>query len=259
MRISVPSLIIGLALLAPTVGHAQLLTDYEGNGSFPAGITFQRGNFSGSSVGVTAATSALSEDYAQSATHSLKEELTFNTTSANPWARLTTSGLLNPTIDLNSVLTMSVLIVPASPLAAGDNSLGFTLGVRETNAPGPVGANGTGGGQIEFVGNSGKNGSAPIGQAIAADGAWHDLNFVMSVGMALPTAGLTGNGILESTTGFGTLEALNINPIANTGQAYTVYIDDIRQRPSNAVPEPGSFALLATGLLPVLGLRRRKR
>lgn len=36
------------------------------------------------------------------------------------------------------------------------------------------------------------------------------------------------------------------------------YIDNIRVTAPSTVPEPGSLALLATGLLPLLGLRRRK-
>jgi len=265
MRISVPSILIGLALLAPTAGHAQLLTDFDGNGAVPAGTIFRQPTFSGSTgslLETTPDSTALSTDQAKSGANSAKIEWAFKNPATNPWLRLTTSGT-NPVIDLNATLAMSVLIVPSSPTAAGDNSLGFTLGVRETNHAGPFGTNsGAAGGQIEYIGASAKNGAAPVGQTIAADGQWHDINFVMTGnGMALATTGLTGNGTLETTTGFGTFEGLYINPIASTGQAYTVYIDDIRQVPNTggAIPEPGSFALLATGVLPILGLRRRKK
>lgn len=262
MRISVPSVLIGLALLAPMAAHAQLLTDFDGNGAMPGNTIFRQPSYSGSTGSKLQATpnsTAVSTDAAQSGTQSLKVEWAFNNPVTAPWLRLTTTGN-NPVIDLNQALTMSVMIVPAAPTSGGDNSLGFTLGVRETNAAGPFGSSFTGAGGIEDVGSTGPRvGGAPVGQNVAADGLWHDINFIMTGnGMALNSS-FTGNGILETTTGFGTLEGLYINPVASTGQAYTVYIDDIRQRPNSAIPEPGSMALLATGLLPLLGLRRRRK
>jgi hypothetical protein len=264
MRHSVSSILIGLALLAPMAGHAQLLTDFDGNGAVPTGTIFRQPTFSGSTGALlqpTPDSTTISTDHAQSGANSDKVEFAFLSTATNPWLRLTTSGT-NPVISLNATLTMSVLIVPASPTAAGDNSLGFTLGVRETNHAGPFGTNSLGApGGIEYVGASSKNGSAPVGINVTADGLWHDINFVMTGnGMALATTGLTGNGTLDTSTGFGTFEGLYLNPIASTGQAYTVYIDDIRQTPATggAIPEPGSMALLATGIVPLLGLRRRK-
>lgn len=270
MRISVPSILIGLALLAPMAAHAQLLTDFDGNGAFAAGSTvFRTPNVSGTTSAKLQAsplTTAISSDYAVSGANSLKVAFAFKDTEPAPWLRLTTfatPGSPNPVIDLNSTLAASVLIVPADPLVGGNNDLSFSLGVRETNSTGAIGSNGGTSGQIEYVGATSKVGGAPFGTTVSADGQWHDINFVMTGnGMTLATNGLTGNGILETTSGLGVLESFLITPIASTGQAYTIYFDNIRQIPNGnggAIPEPGSMALLATGILPILGLRRRKK
>ena len=253
MRVSFIGVLAGLAFFAAPVAHAQLLTSFE---EFNAGteVILQEPGFSGStSANVSVAranSSAVSEEMAFSGAKSLKVDFDWTDNAPTRWARLTTNNtpnLPNPTIDFTTTLSMRLYIASADPL-------GVALGVRETNATADIGANGGAAGGIEFLGMA-----AGLPSRVLAPGVWHDLVFDLPNETVTAFAGATANGILESTTGKGVLEHLRIQN-AGQGTAVTFYLDDIRVGPGgDAIPEPGSMALLASGLLPLLAFRRRNR
>lgn len=259
MRVSLKAVLMGVALAIPSTGFCgiTLITDYDGNGKQPTAKIFQDPSFSGSTDTNLAGapdSSAVSTDVAASGTHSLKVEFAFLDNDPGRWVRLTTSGF-NPVIDANGAVTMKVLLASNEPLMA-------SLGVRERAyasdpALGSIGAGGSGTG-IEWVGATGTLGGGPLGGHMITPGTWQDLTFILP---AEHIEGFTGNGIIEPAGGFGKvdLEHLALRIPGGSANAVKLYIDDIQTRSLDTIPEPGSLALLATGLLPLLGMRRRSR
>lgn len=255
MRISIGATLVGLALLMPATGHCgiTLISDFDGNGTQPTSTIFRQPSYSGSTGSLLAASpnvSAFSSDQAFSGTKSLNVQLAFKDNSPNNWDRLTTSGF-NPVVDAGGAVTMKVLVTSADPLL-------FSLGVRERTyatdpALGSVGA-GTSG-AIEWVDATGSLGGGPIGGKTITPGGWQDLTFVLP---SDPIYAFTGNGVINPTFGKVDIECLGIRIPGGSANPVNMYIDDLQIRSLDAVPEPGSLALLATGLLPLLGLRRRK-
>lgn len=117
------------------------------------------------------------------------------------------------------VFLLGALSVPH--LAASE--LRFSLGVRETGAAGPVGAPGGTAGDIEWIGRP-DDGSDIDVNLVPADNAWHLVTFNLNTG---PFNGFTGDGVVSSATGFGTLEHLRIANTADGFTHYKVYIDDV--------------------------------
>src|SRR5690606_17399417 len=91
------------------------------------------------------------------------------------------------------------------------------LGVRETDTTASIGANGGTAGGIEWVGGSTQNTNPPLGRFVPA-GNWTRLIFFIS---HEPVGNFVGNGVLNSTTGKGTLEHLALVPASGSG-AYTI-------------------------------------
>lgn len=252
MRNLLTMAVAGFALFIPTTAQCGILiSDFDGGGVTPGQI-FQDPSFSGSTDFNLAGgdSTTISTDMAYSGTKSLKVNFSFVNNDPTIWDRLTTSPV-NPVIDATQAVTMKVYVASQDPL-------GISLGIRERSYPSdpPIGSIGTGTSNgIEFVGSAGNTGAAPNPTHIITPGSWQDLTFLMPYEQ-LGT--LTGNSILEPKFGKVDLEDLAIRSNGNTNPI-TFYVDDIRVTSLSDVPEPGSMALLATGLLPVLALRRRAR
>jgi len=255
MRVSLIGVLTGLALFAAPMAHAQYITGFEGYAD-GATVMFRQPSFSGSTGGLMAATpntTVVSSEQAYSGEKSLKANWAWKDDAPTNWLRLTpynTATLGNPTILLDQALTMKVFIEGQSPL-------GFALTVRETGTSAAVGANGGASGGIEFIGSSTGAPPTPTGDRVFAPGAWHTLSFVFPDEQIKAFAGATADGILTSGTMKGVIDSIAIRSMGAAGP-YALYIDDIRVVSPRAIPEPGSMALLASGLLPLLAFRRRR-
>lgn len=243
--------VVGVALFIPTAAKCTILiSDFDGNGVTPGQI-FEDPSFSGSTDSNIAAgdSTGISTDMAYSGTKSLKVNFSFASNDATLWDRLTDSPT-NAVIDATQALTMKVFVASQDPL-------GVSLGIRERTYPSDpaIGSTGTGTSRgIEFIGSAGNTGSAPNPTHFITPGSWQDLTFSLPYEQM---GTLTGNGILEPSFGKVDLEDLAIRSRGNTNPI-TFYIDDIRVINASDVPEPGTMGLLAAGILPLLGLRRRK-
>lgn len=256
MRVSWIGVLAGAALLIAPAAHAQYITGFEGYAD-GAEVMFRQPSFSGSTGALLAASpnsTVVTSERAYSGEKSLKAEWAFKDDSAANWLRLTpyqTAVLGNPTVDFTQALTMKVFI-------EGQGPLGFALSVRETGTSAAVGQNGGITGGIEFVGSTTGAPPTPTADRILAPGQWHTLSFVFPNEPIKAFAGATADGVLSSATMKGVIDSLAIRSMGNAGP-FALYIDDIRSVSPAAIPEPGSVALLATGLLPLLALRRRVR
>ncbi len=143
--------------------------------------------------------------------------------SANAWLRLTTASapvLPNPTVSFSQILRFDIYT---------DRSLKVGLGLRETSTTAEIGANGGGSGSVEWVGVTNASGGTPAPTRIIPATNWTSLSFNIP---AEPVTTFTGNGVLTSTTGKGTLEELAIVPNAGSG-AYNVYLDNFTSTLTN--------------------------
>lgn len=257
MRVSLFGALIGLAILAVPVANAVPITGFEEYAD-GATVMFRQPSFSGSTGGMLAAspnTSVVTSSKAFSGDKSLKVDWAWKDDSPANWLRLTpyqTAVLGNPTVDFTQALSMKVFI-------EGPAALGFSLAVRETGTNAAIGANGGITGGIEFVGSTTGAPPTPLASNVFAPGAWHTLIFDFQADPIKAFAGATADGVLSSPTMKGVIDALTIRSPGVAGP-WTLYIDDIEVVASpSAIPEPGSIALLATGLVPLVALRRRTR
>jgi hypothetical protein len=190
---------------------------------------FQNPGFSGSTSSHIATGGSL-PNFARVATdfpagsdqsHVLHASWSFAATT-NPWLRLTTfdaPNIPNPTVDFRHGLRLNVYV---------DRPIYLVLGLRETNTTAALGADGGTTGSIESVGGTTNNNvSPPLGRFIPA-GEWTTVHFFIPYEPVRNFA--SGNGILESTTGKGTLEHLGIVPADGTG-IYNLYLENIRSVP----------------------------
>jgi N-acetyl-anhydromuramyl-L-alanine amidase AmpD len=164
----------------------------------------------------------------------LRASWSFKAGTTNPWLRLTTyntPNLPNPTVYFGHVVKFDIY---------ADKALKVGLGLRETSTVAAIGANGGTSGTIEFIGVPSLTGSAPNPSRTVAAGAWTTV--VFSIPDEAVTS-FTGNGVLESTTGKGVLEALDFVPAGGLG-AYNVYLDNFIVAPVSLAwsLEPGAPA-----------------
>ncbi len=137
------------------------------------------------------------------------------------WLRLTTSNvatLPNPTVDFNRPIRLRVRL--------DSGAVRICVGLRETSASGPIGSDGGTSGTIEWVGAANTVSGSPQGVLVnASPGQWQTLTFEPQID---PVLAMTGDSVLTSATGMGTLEHI---AIASTGDAgpHTLYIDSIEQ------------------------------
>ncbi|GJM26972.1 MAG: hypothetical protein DHS20C16_33870 [Phycisphaerae bacterium] len=100
------------------------------------------------------------------------------------------------------------------------------IGLRETSASGPIGSDGGTLGTIEWVGAGSTVSGSPQGVLVnASPGEWQTLTFEPQLH---PVSAMTGDGVLSSATGLGTLEHVAIASVGDAGP-HTLYIDYIEQ------------------------------
>lgn len=130
------------------------------------------------------------------------------------------------------VLAVSTTIVASASLATAQ-SLRVSIGTRETDTAVAIGENGGTSGSIEWVNASGVMSGAPQGVSlIPADGVWRTLTFDFAND---PIAAFTGDGVVSTPGGRGTLEHLAFSIVDSTGP-FVAYIDNVRQMIPNANP-----------------------
>lgn len=160
----------------------------------------------------------------------------FVDTALTRWLRATSFGvanLPNPTISLDRPVRVRLRL--DGPAGA---SLLVSLGVRETGTTAAIGADGGTANNIEWVGASSTVSSAPQGKPISAlSGVWQTLVFDPLRDSILA---FTGNGVLSSSSGKGTIEHL---AFSSTGQAgpFTVYIDGVEEMCDSPPSQPFDF------------------
>ncbi len=138
---------------------------------------------------------------------------------ANPWLRLTTASAAtfpNPVIDFTKKLRFNLYT---------DKAIQVGIGCRETTtaAGTAIGANGGTTGGIEWAGVTNMAGTTPMPTRTIASGSWATLTFDFPNEPV--TSFSSGNGVLSTASGLGTLEHLAIVPAAGTG-AYNIFLDN---------------------------------
>ena len=206
-----------------TLGQSNLISNFESYAAGTANVMFQKPGYSGSTSSLidTAATnytSVVTSPAGHSGTRVLQSTWTFNS-SANPWVRLTTiatSGNPNPVVDLRQIISFDIYT---------DKTIKLAIGLRETtNAAGTaIGSDGGTLGGIEWVGVTNVSGSAPMPSRTINAGSWQTVRFNLPFESIRSFA--SGNGVLSTASGLGTLEHLAIVPAAGLGP-YTVYLDN---------------------------------
>jgi hypothetical protein len=101
-------------------------------------------------------------------------------------------------------------------------------------------------------------------QPMINDGLWHLYKWILSDEADWePFALADTNGVIDNAAGTVTLDSVYFVPIFDfntTDQDATIFMDDVAYNAEglipDIIPEPGSFALLATGLLAVARRRR---
>jgi Immunoglobulin domain/Immunoglobulin I-set domain len=142
----------------------------------------------------------------------------FKTGTTNPWLRFTTFNALNipnPTISTNQALQFDMYT---------DNALYVEIGFRETSTTAAIGADGGTSGTIEWIGGTTDNTVSPPKGHFVPAGQWTTLEFFLPYE---PVRGFTGDGVLESSTGKGVFEHLELVPAAGPG-TYNIYLDNFR-------------------------------
>ena len=201
---------------------SQTLTDFE---AFTSGtqVLFLPPYSSGSTAGFLNPTSNFAcVTNAFPAGHSSAKVLaacwSFKAGTTDTWLRLTTfnaPNLPNPTISTNQVLQFDVY---------ADHDLYAAIGFRETSTTASIGGDGGTAGAIEFIGGTTENTQIPVKGRYVLAGQWTTLSFVLPYE---PVHGFTGNGVLQTSTGKGVLEHLELVPAAGPG-TYNIYLDNFR-------------------------------
>ena len=139
--------------------------------------------------------------------------------SPQRWARITTHNMTiipSPTVALDRPIRLR--------LRLDSGRLRLSLGIRETGTTADLGQSGGTTGSIEFLGAATKFSGAPQGVLVEPmPGVWQTLIFDPR---NHPLVSYTGDGVLYSATGKGTLECLAFSIVDGVGP-FTVYIDDI--------------------------------
>jgi len=202
-----------------------LLSDFEGyTPNAGVNVMFQDPSFSGSTNTDLAPAPNLTEvtnAAAYSGSASTRVNWQWLDTDPQRWLRLTTHNAPNvgsPTVDLSRPIIFRLR------LDAG--ALRVCVGLRETGTTAALGQHGGTTGDIEWVGATGVINGAPQGRLITAQpGVWQTLVFDPQMD---PLLAMTGNGVLTSPTGKGTLEHIAFS-VVDTAGPMVVYLDDVEQ------------------------------
>ncbi len=247
---------LSLPAVATASEGIQLITDFEPFISETANgvVLFRYPRYSGSTssfVGSAPDLAAVTDTYVTNGHGTglvLRVSCQF-TNASDPWLRLTTSGaatLPNPVIDFTRKLRFDIYT---------DKPIGIAVGCRETVTPAgtAIGADGgTSGSSIEWVGATGKSGTAPVPTRVVAASNWTTLTFDLPHEPVFSFTG--GNGVLSTASGLGVLEHLAIVPMAGLG-VYNLYLDNFAVVTDRSVTyslAPGAPAGAAVN--PVTGL-----
>jgi len=199
------------------------LADFNGfaNG---ASVLFREPRYSGSTSAHLQATPNISAvtdavpAYSPSGAYLVNWE--FIDAAANRWMRLTTHNVANggnPTIELDRPIRVRLR------LDAG--RLRLAVGIRETGTLADVGADGGAGGTIEWIGAASDVSGAPQGVIVEPmPGVWQTFYFNPQTDPIHP---MTGDGVIFSATGKGTLEQLAFSAVDSAGP-FTLYLDDVQ-------------------------------
>ncbi len=193
-------------------------------------------------------TIAVTDEHAFSGTKSLKMEWQFVTTQPFGWLRLTTNDdgfIPNPAINYSKALRLRLLLL--------SGSFYLCMAARDTGTHACVGDDGGGWNNIgpnfgvEFLGATTpmvQGVTAPGGRLVTASPNWQTITFLIPAEPVLPYSG-SGNGVLHTPNGRGTLESLtiSIDPNGpNPAGPFTLYIDDIE------LIEPGTLDCNSNGI-----------
>jgi len=211
------------------LGLTTVITDFEDFVPGTAYVMFRAPGYSGSTDGFLTSPdiSAVSASFPDGnpSTRALNVNWGFNS-SSGAWLRLTTASaphLPNPTVSFRQILRFDIY---------ADKSLKLGLGLAETGTTAAIGENGGTSGSIEFVGVTNTSPALmPYPTRIIPALAWTNVSFDIPVE---PVKAFTGNGVLSSATGKGTIEHLAFVPAAGAG-AYNVYLDNFTQTLPNAL------------------------
>ncbi len=218
------------------VGEVTVLEDFEsyGDGTPTDQIMFRKPGNSGTTGGFLDGgvtnynVPTASFPSGRSSARAMHVSWSFLTGTTDPWLRMVTYNAVtrpNPIVDITRSLWFDLYT---------DKGLKVGVNVRETNPTGAIGENGGVTGTIEYVGVPSKTTgtpSAPIPSRSVGAGGWTTLKFNLP---QEPAVGLTGNGILESTTGKAVLEGLALVPTGGMG-VYHVYLDNFVQVQNGAL------------------------
>ncbi|NOS68970.1 MAG: hypothetical protein HOP33_03485 [Verrucomicrobia bacterium] len=208
------------------------LSDFE-NYSAGTAVMFRLPNFSGStsahlsnSPNVAAVSSTIPTG--NGSARVLNVNWAFTNSAPNPWLRLTTfnsTTLPNPVIDFTRRLRFRIWT---------DKPLQVGLGLRETTTASgtPIGSDGGTTGDIEWVGVTNSISGQPQPTRLIAASNWTTLEFNLPAEPVRSFA--SGNGILSTASGLGTLEHIAFVPMAGN-VAYNVYLDDFDMFSPNAL------------------------
>ncbi len=220
--------------VAPPPCEATLIAGFEGIADGGMGM-FRHPRFSGSTSAHLLESPSISEvtsDAAATGDKSQKLEWGFVDTAPQRWARVTTNNAThvpNPTVAFDKPIRVR--------LRLDSGSLRVCVGLRETNTEAAIGADGGTDGPMEWIGATGANENTPLGGKLlnARPGVWQTLIFDP---LTDPITTFTGDGVLSSTTGKGTIEHLAFTSNGTAGP-FTVYVDDVAQLCEMPLPVPG--------------------
>ncbi|MBK8915632.1 MAG: hypothetical protein IPM64_13740 [Phycisphaerales bacterium] len=166
--------------------------------------------------------------------------------NGNPFGSINPGGFASIVVPLSGTVANGDLITARQTSAAGTSALSegievgrgngplsLSLGIRETNDAGALGATGGTVGELEWIGATGTISGAPQGVAISPSNSWVTIEFDPATD---PILSFVGNGAITATRGVLEHLAISVNstsPNRSSGP-YTMYIDNVINVEANA-------------------------
>ena len=123
-----------------------------------------------------------------------------------------------------TVAVVVVLSMLGASALADFPTVQISIGVRDNGTAAPIGGNGGGSGEIEWVNLD--------AQTLVLDGTWQQFTFTFA---SDPITGFTGNGVLDNASG--TLEHIRIKS-TGFGGPMSMWVDDIADTITVVAPPP---------------------